>query len=71
MKNPIVVVKIREGVVDEAILCNDAKRAEEGFILGALELGARKEDMETHLDDGYYQIENASICLVHPTVIKD
>lgn len=64
---PILVVKIREGVVDEATLFDDPKDAEEKFTVDALDLGAKKDDMESHLDDGYYQIMNASVCLVHPS----
>ena len=68
-KEPVLVVKIRDGVVDEVKLFTDPKRAEECFTLTALDLGARKDDMDTHLDDGYYEIANASVCITWPTVL--
>jgi hypothetical protein len=69
-KEPILVVKIRDGVVDEAKLFSDVKRAEECFTLTCLDLGARKDDMDTLLDDGYYQdLKSTTVCLVHPEIL--
>lgn len=68
-KEPVLVVKIRDGVVDEVKLFTDPKRAEECFTLAALDIGARKDDMECILDDGYYQGMNFSVCLTHPEVL--
>jgi len=69
-KKPILVVIIRHGIIDEAKLFTDVKRAEECFILTCLDLGARKDDMDTHLDDGYYQdLKHTTVCLVHPEIL--
>jgi hypothetical protein len=68
-KEPILVVMIKDGVVDEVKLFTDPKRAEECFILTALDLGARKDDMDDHLDDGYYEGANFSVCITWPTVL--
>lgn len=70
----INVVKIKEGVVDEIIsfgvideqLVNDVvEEAESAFIKAAKELGfIGDEDDETDLlDDGYFEISNASVCI--------
>ena len=67
-KDPILVVVVSEGVVDEAKLFNNVLDAQECFTLAALDLGARKDDMETHLDDGYYEGKNSAVCLTHPEV---
>jgi len=68
-KEPILVVDIREGVVNEALLFTDVKRAEEAFTIKALDLGAKKDDMDGHLEDGYYLGANFSVCLTHPDVL--
>jgi hypothetical protein len=69
-KDPILVVLIRNGVVDEAKLFTDVKRAEECFTITCLDLGARKSDMDTHLDNGYYQdLKCSTVCLTHPEVL--
>jgi len=69
-KEPTLVVVINDGSVSEAKLFTDVKRAEECFILTCLDLGARKDDMDTHLDDGYYQdLKHTTVCLVHPEIL--
>lgn len=69
-KKPILVVIIRHGLIDESKLFTDMNRAKECFILAALDLGARKDDMDTHLDDGYYQdLKHTTVCLTHPEVL--
>lgn len=69
-KKPIVVVIIRRGLIDESKLFTDVKRAEECFTLAALDLGASKDNMDTHLDDGYYQdLKYSTVCLTHPEVL--
>jgi hypothetical protein len=69
-KDPILVVLIRNGVVDEAKLFTDVKRAEECFTLVCLDLGARKDHMDKHLDDGYYQdLKCSTVCLTHPEIL--
>jgi hypothetical protein len=70
-KEPILVVLIRDGVVDEAKLFTDVKRAEECFVITALDLGARKDDIDLiHLNNGYYQdLKSSTVCLTHPTVL--
>ena len=39
----------------------------------ALELGACENDLDSYLDDGYYQDSNETLCLIHPEIlwIKD
>ena len=64
MKNPIAIVKLREGVVEEANLFSNAQDAEEKFTLEALDLGAKKDDIESHIEDGYYEGKYLTVCLV-------
>lgn len=70
----INVVKIKDGVVDditsfgvfEEQLSDDVvKVAEADFVAKAKELGCEddEETLEYLLDDGYYQIGNASVCI--------
>jgi hypothetical protein len=68
-KKPVLVVKIKNGVIDEAKLFTDVKRAEECFILECLEAGARKADIDCILDEGYYLGMYFSVCLTHPEVL--
>lgn len=72
MKSKFVsVIKVKEGVVNSAKIFSNAKDAEECFITEATILGAKKEDMESYLDNGYYSIMNASVCLVHPDDLRN
>jgi hypothetical protein len=68
----INVIKIKDGVVEECSLHTNVKDAEEEFTLGALDLGAKKEDMDDHLSDGYCLSRhlNKSVCLVWPKLKK-
>jgi len=34
-----------------------------------LDFGACENDLDSHLDDGYYQGSNETVCLVHPEVL--
>jgi hypothetical protein len=68
-KDKVLVVTIKDGVVDEAKLFTDVKRAEECFTMACLDVGARKGDMECILDDGYYQGMNFTVCITHPEVL--
>lgn len=71
----INVVRIKEGVVDsiesfgvfEEQLVNDVREAaEKEFLRQAKELGFNgdEEDEEELLDNGYFEIMNASVCLI-------
>jgi len=68
-RKPILVVTIRDGVVDEAKLFTNVKRAEECYTIECLDRGAKKDDMDNHLDNGYYEGVSSSVCLVHPTIL--
>ena len=68
-KESILIVTIKDGVVNDAKLFSNVKRAEEAFTIKAMDLGARKDDIDSHLDDGYYQGSNETVCLVHPEVL--
>jgi hypothetical protein len=68
-KEPILIITIKDGVVNEAKLFTNLKRAEEAFIIKAMDLGARKDDIDSHLDDGYYPGSNETVCIVHPEVL--
>ena len=69
-KEHILIVTIKDGVVNEAKLFTNVKQAEEAFIIKAMDLGARKDDLESrHLDDGYYPGSNETVCIVHPEVL--
>jgi hypothetical protein len=69
-KEPVLVVIIKNNVVDEAKLFSDVKKAEECFTLECLNIGAKKDDMDVILDEGYYQDFNCTaVCLTHPTVL--
>ena len=64
-KEPILVVTIADNIVKKATLFTNVKLAEEAFTIAAMDLGARKEDMDDHLDNGYYEnIE--SVCITWP-----
>jgi len=63
----ILVVTIKDGVVNEALSYSNVKKAEARFTKEARKLGATREDKDIHLDDGYFAIANSSVCLVHPT----
>ena len=69
VKEPILVVTISADVVHEAKLFTDVKHAEECFTLECLNHGAKKDDMDTHLDDGYFIISNWSVCITWPEVL--
>jgi len=63
----VLIITIKDGIVDEALSYkDDVKRAEDKFTKKALELGAEQQDIDTHLEDGYFSIANASVCIVHP-----
>ena len=65
-KEHILIVTIKEGVVNEAKFFTNIK----AFINKAVDLGARKDDLESrHLDDGYYPGSNETVCIVHPEVL--
>lgn len=68
-KDYIAVVTIKDGVVDEAKLFTDNKKAEKCFTLECLNRLAKKCDIETHLDEGYYEGGNFSVCITHPEVL--
>jgi len=74
-KEQILIITIKDGVVNDAKLFSNTNLAEKVFIKKALELGARendlvnRKDMDSHLDDGYYQGSNETVCLVHPEVL--
>jgi len=60
------VVKIKNGVIDEIVISTtDVKEAEKEFLKCARELGADEENMDDDflLDEGYYEIANASVCI--------
>jgi hypothetical protein len=71
----INVVKIKDGVVDdiesfgvfeEQLVDDVVEVAEKDFLNKAKELGANTEDEDVEeelLDDGYYEIANASVCI--------
>jgi hypothetical protein len=63
----ILVITIKDGVVNEALSFSNVKKAEVRFTKEALKLGAKRDDMDVHLDDGFFAIANASVCLVHPS----
>jgi len=68
-KESILVVTISADVVNDAKLFTDNLKAEEYFTLQCLDHGATKDDMETHLDDGYFIGSNWSVCIVHPEAL--
>jgi hypothetical protein len=66
----LTVIKIRDNIVDSCNLYTNVKAAEEDFIITSLDLGARKDDMDTHLDNGYYFHANTSVYIVWPDFKK-
>lgn len=68
-KDYIAVVTIKNGVVDEAKLFTDNKKAEECFTLECLNKLAKECDMDVYLDDGYYDGANFSVCITHPEIL--
>ena len=59
-KEQILIITIKDGVVNEAKLFSNVKKAEEAFIIKAVDLGAKPRDLDSHLDDGYYQMTTAN-----------
>lgn len=68
---PVLVITVRDGVVNEAKLFDNVHRAEECFTLECLDKGASKDDIEAHIEDGYYQGMNFAVCLVHPEILTE
>lgn len=73
----INVIVIKEGIVysceafiakkkADIPLTNEA--AEQSFTNKILEYGAEEENIDDHIEDGYYAGGNFSICLVHPEI---
>lgn len=60
----VQVITIKDGVVDEVRSFSTPDKAEQAFSEIISAMGAK--DIEAHLEDGYYAIMNASVCLVHP-----
>jgi len=67
-KEPIAVVTIKDGVINESKLFYDVHDAEECFTLKALDFGASKDDMSDLLDNGYYEGTNSTVCITWPEV---
>ena len=68
-KEQILVITIKNGVVNEAKLFSSINLAEKVFTKKALELGACENDLDSYLDDGYYQDSNETLCLIHPEIL--
>jgi hypothetical protein len=73
----INVIVIKEGIVDscetfvaktKAEVNANVQLAELKFAERASEYGASEDDMESHIEDGYYAGGNFSICLVHSDI---
>ena len=69
----INVIQNKEGIVDsiesypihEQQFSNEViDKAEKDFTVKAIELGADKNNMYIYIENGYYSIMNASVCLV-------
>jgi hypothetical protein len=68
-KQIVLVVTIKDDVVDEAKAFTDVKAAEECFTLICLDHLANKDDMDMHLDDGYFMWTNGSVCITWPEIV--
>jgi hypothetical protein len=75
--NIILVVTINNGVVDEAINCwNNPTLAEELFLRACHEIDDEKslsikDNITSILDDGYFEYNGRSVCLVHPQDVDE
>lgn len=64
-----MVITIEGNVVNECKGYKTSEEAEKAFKETALQMGARSEDLELHLEDGYYlDCGCISVCLVHPDI---
>ena len=63
----ILVISIKDGVVNEALSFSNVKKAEARFTKEALKLGAKRDYMDVHLDYGFFATADSSVCLVHPS----
>jgi len=68
----INVIEIKEGVVDniesyavleEQLLSDVVEQAEADFTGKVLELGGEYVNLDDYIDDGYFSIMNASVCI--------
>jgi len=62
----VLVVTIKDDVVDEAVSFLNSANAEKYYKKTCLKYGADRQEMNNYLDDGYYAWANGSVCLVHP-----
>lgn len=69
----INVIQIKEGVVDsidsfpvheEQLVSDVVEQAEANFTKKVIELGGEYVNMDIYIEDGYYEIMNASVCFV-------
>lgn len=67
----VLVITVRDDVVDEAKLFDDVDKAEEVFTQECLEKGAFRDDMKVYIEDGYYLGMNFAVCLVHPEILTE
>ena len=66
----LVVAIIKEGIIDEITSFTDPDEANELFTIICLDHLAKKEDIPSMLDDGYFMWANGSVCITWPE-IKD
>jgi hypothetical protein len=66
--NTILVITIKDGVVNEARSFINNVSAEKYYIKTCLNYGAQREHMGIYLEDGYYEWANGSVCLTHPEI---
>jgi hypothetical protein len=73
---PVVVITMKQGVVEEVILCPKGAKEAEGIFytkITALIPGAGGRDdlnsiLADALDEGHYGIMNADVWIVHPAI---
>ena len=65
-KNEVLVhtvVTIEEDIIKDSFSTTESEDADEKFIMWAKQYGATDKDIESYIEDGYFKICNASVCM--------
>jgi len=67
MKEPNVLIVIKDGIVQSAVLCSNIEELHDRFADEILDHGI--EPVDEDFDNGYFEFEDTegSVCMVHPT----
>jgi hypothetical protein len=67
MKEPNILIVIKDGIVQSAVLCSTMEELHDRFADEILDRGIVPSDED--FDNGYFEFEDTegSVCMVHPT----